>query len=276
MHMWESLSNQPQEQQPQEEQQKIVNLSKKKCVSCATEKTCWWRRSKLLSRATLCEKCYRNEALALISRQCYVCESRQTTGQWFKSKADLSFDLCRNCWVKEHAILANKVCINCKSNRTNSQWLKSKILEGADLCNHCYQKEAYRLSKFTPNGSTTSVEDMRKLKESEKELEELRLELSRFKLKDAERSSATVNAAAKRAPEAEEKLNALKKKLETLEQRNKELTWQISMYANSENAMNTSDPTYGSSNNTTPTVGILKQLMLQCTAPRREQQQQQH
>ena len=29
MHMWESLSNQPQEQQPQEEQQKIVNLSKK-------------------------------------------------------------------------------------------------------------------------------------------------------------------------------------------------------------------------------------------------------
>jgi len=245
MHMWESLSNQPQEQQPQEEQQKIVNLSKKKCV-------------------------------LLISRQCYVCESRQTTGQWFKSKVDLSFDLYRNCWVKEHAILANKVCINCKSNRTNSQWLKSKILEGADLCNHCYQKEAYRLSKFTPNGSTTSVEDMRKLKESEKELEELRLELSRFKLKDAERSSATVNAAAKRAPEAEEKLNALKKKLETLEQRNKELTWQISMYANSENAMNTSDPTYGSSNNTTPTVGILKQLMLQCTAPRREQQQQQH
>ena len=52
MHMWESLSNQPQEQQPQEEQQKIVNLSRKKCVSCATEKTCRWRRSKLLSLAT--------------------------------------------------------------------------------------------------------------------------------------------------------------------------------------------------------------------------------
>ena len=121
-----------------------------------------------------------------------------------------------------------------------------------------------------------ATDAMRKLKESEKELEELRLESSRFEQQDAERSSATVNAAAKRATEAEEKLNALKKKLETLEQRNKELTWQISMYADNGNAMNTSDPKFGSSNNTTPAVGILKQLMLQCTAPRREQQQQQH
>ena len=119
-----------------------------------------------------------------------------------------------------------------------------------------------------------ATDAMRKLKESEKELEELRLESSRFKQQDAERSSATVNAAAKRATEAEEKLNALKKKLETLEQRNKELTWQISMYADNGNAMNTSDPKFGSPNNTTPAVGILKQLMLQCTAPRREQQQQ--
>jgi len=119
-----------------------------------------------------------------------------------------------------------------------------------------------------------ATDAMRKLKESEKELEELRLESSRFEQQDAERSSATVNAAAKRATEAEEKLNALKKKLETLEQRNKELTWQISMYADNGNAMNTSDPKFGSSNNTTPAVGILKQLMLQCTAPRREQQQQ--
>ena len=113
-----------------------------------------------------------------------------------------------------------------------------------------------------------ATDAMRKLKESEKELEELRLESSRFKQQDAERSSATVNAAAKRATEAEEKLNALKKKLETLEQRNKELTWQISMYADNGNAMNTSDPKFGSPNNTTPAVGILKQLMLQCTAPR--------
>jgi|TARA_B110000444_G_scaffold103011_1_gene97247 hypothetical protein len=89
-----------------------------------------------------------------------VCESKQTTGQWFKSKVDLSFDLCRNCWVKEHALLANKVCINCKSKRTSMQWLKSKILEGADLCNNCYQKEVYQLSKFTANGSTTSVEEL--------------------------------------------------------------------------------------------------------------------
>ena len=113
-----------------------------------------------------------------------------------------------------------------------------------------------------------ATDAMRKLKESEKELEELRLESSRFKQQDAERSSATVNAAAKRATEAEEKLNTLKKKLETLEQRNKELTWQISMYADNGNAMNTSDPKFGSPNNTTPAVGILKQLMLQCTAPR--------
>ena len=113
-----------------------------------------------------------------------------------------------------------------------------------------------------------ATDAMRKLKESEKELEELRLESSRFKQQDAERSSATVNAAAKRATEAEENLNTLKKKLETLEQRNKELTWQISMYADNGNAMNTSDPKFGSPNNTTPAVGILKQLMLQCTAPR--------
>ena len=115
----------------------------------------------------------------------------------------------------------------------------------------------------------TATDAMRKLKECEKELEELRLESSRFKQQDAERSSATVNAAAKRATEAEEKLNALKKKLETLEQRNKELTWQISMYAD------TGTQESGSSNSAAPVVGVFKQLMLQCTAPRRQQQQQQ-
>jgi chromosome segregation ATPase len=111
-----------------------------------------------------------------------------------------------------------------------------------------------------------ATDAMRKLKECEKELEELRLESSRFKQQDAERSSATVNAAAKRATEAEEKLNALKKKLETLEQRNKELTWQISMYADT--GMIAQEG--GSSNNAAP-VGMFKQLMLQCTAPRRQQ-----
>jgi predicted nuclease with TOPRIM domain len=116
-----------------------------------------------------------------------------------------------------------------------------------------------------------ATDAMRKLKECEKELEELRLESSRFKQQDAERSSATVNAAAKRATEAEEKLNALKKKLETLEQRNKELTWQISMYADTGMIAQES----GSSNNAAPVVGVFKQLMLQCTAPRRQQQQQQ-
>ena len=110
-----------------------------------------------------------------------------------------------------------------------------------------------------------ATDAMRKLKECEKELEELRLESSRFKQQDAERSSATVNAAVKRATEAEEKLNALKKKLETLEQRNKELTWQISMYADT--GMIAQE---GGSNNAAP-VGVFKQLMLQCTAPRRQQ-----
>ena len=74
----------------------LPTLVNKKCVSCSTEKTCRWRRSKLQSRATLCDKCYRKEALALTSRQCYVCASEKTTGQWFKSKVDSSFDLCRN------------------------------------------------------------------------------------------------------------------------------------------------------------------------------------
>ena len=77
-----------------EHQQKSVENGnpKKKCVSCGTEKTCRWRRSKLQLRATLCDKCYRNEALALTSRQCYVCKSKKTTGQWFKSKVDRTFD----------------------------------------------------------------------------------------------------------------------------------------------------------------------------------------
>ena len=145
-----------------EQQQKSVGNGnpKKKCVSCGTEKTCRWRRSKLQLRATLCDKCYRNEALALTSRQCYVCKSRKTTGQWFKSKVDRTFDLCRNCWVKEHATLANKMCVSCKSTRATSQWLKSKILEGADLCNNCYQKEVYQLSKFVASGATTSLEEL--------------------------------------------------------------------------------------------------------------------
>ena len=80
---------------------------------------------------TKCDKCYRNEALALTSRMCYVCTSEKTNRQWFKSKVDSSFDLCRNCWVKEHATLTNKIFVSCKSKRTSSQWLKSKIVEGA-------------------------------------------------------------------------------------------------------------------------------------------------
>jgi len=141
----------------------LPSLANKKCVSCATEKTCRWRRSKLESRAMLCDKCYRNEALALTSRQCYVCASEKTTGQWFKSKVDSSFDLCRNCWVKEHATLANKICVNCKSKRTSSQWLKSKIVEGADLCNNCYQKEVYQLRKFISSSGTATTKSVKEL-----------------------------------------------------------------------------------------------------------------
>ena len=148
------------EQQQQKKKSFGIGNPKKKCVSCGTEKTCRWRRSKLQLRATLCDKCYRNEALALTSRQCYVCKSRKTTGQWFKSKVDRTFDLCRNCWVKEHATLANKMCVSCKSTRATSQWLKSKILEGADLCNNCYQKEVYQLSKFVSSGTTTNLEEL--------------------------------------------------------------------------------------------------------------------
>ena len=141
----------------------LPTLVNKKCVSCSTEKTCRWRRSKLQSRATLCDKCYRKEALALTSRQCYVCASEKTTGQWFKSKVDSSFDLCRNCWVKEHATLANKICVNCKSKRTSSQWLKSKIVEGADLCNNCYQKEVYQLNKFISLSGTATTKSAKEL-----------------------------------------------------------------------------------------------------------------
>ena len=162
------LEDQGKKEQRQNQQQLAAvlppSLVEKKCVSCATEKTCRWRRSKLQSRATLCDKCYRNEALALTSCQCYVCKSEKTTGQWFKSKVDSSFDLCRNCWVKEHTTLANKICVSCKSKRTSSQWLKSRIVEGADLCNNCYQKEVYQLRKFlSSNGTATTTKSVKQL-----------------------------------------------------------------------------------------------------------------
>jgi len=153
------LEDQGKKEQRQIQQRVATNLPSlvnRKCVSCATEKTCRWRSSKLQSRAILCDKCYRNEALVLTSRQCYVCKSQKTTGQWVKSKVDSSFDLCRNCWVKEHTTLANKICTNCKSNRTSQQWLKSRIVEGADLCNKCYQKEVYQLNKFISSGTSTT------------------------------------------------------------------------------------------------------------------------
>jgi len=158
--------DQENKEQRQNQQRLATNLpsptNKKKCVSCATEKTCRWRRSKLESRATLCDKCYRKEALVLTRRQCYMCESKETTGQWFKSKVNSSFDLCRNCWVKEHATLADKICVNCKSKRTSQQWLKSKIVEDADLCNKCYQKEVYQLNKFfsSMTATTKSVKEL--------------------------------------------------------------------------------------------------------------------
>ena len=98
-----------QKEQRQNQQRLATNLptlENKKCVSCSTEKTCRWRRSKLQSRATLCDKCYRKEALALTSRQCYVCASEKTTGQWFKSKVDSNSDLCRN-WS-----LCGSMCIS--------------------------------------------------------------------------------------------------------------------------------------------------------------------
>jgi len=159
--------DQEKKEQPQIQQRLATNLPPslvdKKCVSCATKKTCRWRRSKLQSRAMLCDKCYRNEALVLVNRQCYVCKSEKTTGQWFKSKVDSSFDLCRNCWVKEHTTLANKICVSCKSKRTSSQWLKSKIVEGADLCNNCYQKEVYQLRKFISSNGTVTTKSVKEL-----------------------------------------------------------------------------------------------------------------
>jgi len=160
------LEDQGKKEQRQIQQRVATNLPSlvnRKCVSCATEKTCRWRSSKLQSRAILCDKCYRNEALALTSRQCYVCKSEKTTGQWFKSKVDSSFDLCRNCWVKEHTELADKICVSCKSKRTSQQWLKSKIVEGADLCNNCYQKEVYQLRKFLSSNGTATTKSVKKL-----------------------------------------------------------------------------------------------------------------
>jgi len=143
-----------------------------------------------------------------------------------------------------------------------------------DLLNHLEkwandQGESWS-AELNAQSRKSATNAMNKLRDCEKELEELRAESFRYKQEGVERSSVTVNAAAKRAQEAEQNLGELKLKLSTLEKRNKELTWQVSLLVDPDAANQSA--TVASS--TTPVVGVLQQIIKGCTAPRRQQQQQ--
>lgn len=143
-----------------------------------------------------------------------------------------------------------------------------------DLLNHLEnwandQGESWS-AELNAQSRKSATNAMNKLRDCEKELEELRAESFRYKQEGVERSSVTVNAAAKRAQEAEQNLDELKLKLSTLEKRNKELTWQVSLLVDPDAANQSA--TVASS--TTPVVGVLQQIIKGCTAPRRQQQQQ--
>ena len=143
-----------------------------------------------------------------------------------------------------------------------------------DLLNHLEnwandQGESWS-AELNAQSRKSATNAMNKLRDCEKELEELRAESFRYKQEGVERSNVTVNAAAKRAQEAEQNLDELKLKLSTLEKRNKELTWQVSLLVDPDAANQSA--TVASS--TTPVVGVLQQIIKGCTAPRRQQQQQ--
>ena len=109
------------------------------CSRCACLSSCAWHKSKTTANASLCETCYRCEALELVDKKCHSCETTKTSRQWYKSKIAVG-DLCKRCYRIELVALQHKTCIACSSQTTSGHWYKSKLLPDGDLCNNCYGK----------------------------------------------------------------------------------------------------------------------------------------
>ena len=117
------------------------------CSRCTCLASCAWHKSKTQPNASLCETCYRVEALELVDKKCHSCETTKTSRQWYKSKITVG-DLCKRCYRIELVALQHKTCIACSSKTTSGHWYKSKLLPDGDLCNNCYGKVSARLFIF--------------------------------------------------------------------------------------------------------------------------------
>ena len=126
-----------------QQQQQIQKI----CSRCACLTSCAWHKSKTTPNASLCETCYRVEALELVDKKCHSCETTKTSRQWYKSKITVG-DLCKRCYRIELVALQHKTCIACSSKTTSGHWYKSKLLPDGDLCNNCYGKVSFASSEF--------------------------------------------------------------------------------------------------------------------------------
>lgn len=130
-----------------QQQQQIQQQIQKICSRCACLASCAWHKSKTTPNASLCETCYRVEALELVDKKCHSCETTKTSRQWYKSKITVG-DLCKRCYRIELVALQHKTCIACSSKTTSGHWYKSKLLPDGDLCNNCYGKVSFASSEF--------------------------------------------------------------------------------------------------------------------------------
>ena len=73
---------QPSSSETAKQQQQIQKI----CSRCACLASCAWHKSKTTPNASLCETCYRVEALELVDKKCHSCETTKTSRQWYKSK----------------------------------------------------------------------------------------------------------------------------------------------------------------------------------------------
>jgi hypothetical protein len=120
-----------------------TNTTTRICSRCTCLASCAWHKSKTQPNASLCETCYRVEALELVDKKCHSCETTKTSRQWYKSKITVG-DLCKRCYRIELVALQHKTCIACSSKTTSGHWYKSKLLPDGDLCNNCYGKVSAR------------------------------------------------------------------------------------------------------------------------------------
>ena len=146
-----SSSETAKQQQQQIQQQQMQKI----CSRCACLASCAWHKSKTTPNASLCETCYRVEALELVDKKCHSCETTKTSRQWYKSKITVG-DLCKRCYRIELVALQHKTCIACSSKTTSGHWYKSKLLPDGDLCNNCYGKVSFASSEFRVSFSSFS------------------------------------------------------------------------------------------------------------------------